>query len=97
MTDDELLRLAERLGLMLSRKRIRECVASLRSTKDDWTSRSVKDGWHRPAPYPMGFYPDDPNLYYAIGWGSSVHMWPWERWLVRRAAALRAHAKEQSK
>lgn len=72
----------ETLAFLLSCREVRDCVNSLRAGKDDWRH---ENGWHRTRPYPMGFYPNDPNLYYARGWGMHHRMFPWERWLVRRA------------
>lgn len=75
--------LRERLATLFSTPRVRECVESLRSGEDDWGFK--EDEAHRTKPYPMGFYTDDDRLYWAIGWGMSCPMWPWERWLVMRA------------
>jgi hypothetical protein len=81
MTREEII---EEMARAISTKRVRECVDSLKSGKDDW--RITAKEAHRIKPYPMGFYADDPNLYWAIGWGMSDRMFPWERWLVRRTA-----------
>ena len=82
----------EQLAYAFSTTRVRECVNSLRSGKDDWDFRDGEA--HRTKPYPMGFYANDRRLYWAIGWGSSVLMFPWERWLVmhtfREVAAQKA-------
>lgn len=80
----------ERLAYRLSSRRVRDCYDSLLGT-DVWKVKG--NGIHRIKPYPMGFYDDDPNLYWAIGWGCHDWMMPHERWLVRRVA-LRAQAQE---
>ena len=77
--------LAEKVAFSLSSSLVKECVISLRRG-DEWLP-GVK-GLHRIKPYPMGFYLDDPRLYYALGWGNSEHMFPHERWLVRRVAGV---------
>jgi hypothetical protein len=87
MRKTTLIALAQAVAFAFSTKRVRECFTSLLGTKDDW---QLKNGeGHRTKPYPMGFYPNDKNLYWAIGWGMHEPMFPWERWLVRRAAAVR--------
>jgi len=73
--------LAERIAFKFSTRKVRECVRSL--GKDEWRLSDTEA--HRTQPYPMGFYVDDANLYWAIGWGTHWSMWPWERWLVLRA------------
>lgn len=78
-------KLLERLALRFSTAKVRECVRSLTAGKDDW--RFTDKEAHRTRPYPMGFYADDPRIYWAIGWGMSEHMFPWERWIVRKAKA----------
>jgi hypothetical protein len=60
---------------------------------DEWTIKPTGEVHGGSPYYQMGFYPDDRNLYYARGWGRHVKTWPWERWLLRRAA-LRALAQE---
>lgn len=42
--------------------------------------------WSTVTPYPMGVHDNEPNrIYYAKGWGAHQDLWPWERWLLRRA------------
>lgn len=83
-------KLMEQAAYRLSTGRIRECVRSLRGiTGDRWVDgaadwKFTDDEAHRTRPYPMGFYANDPNLYWAIGWGMHDRMLPWERWLVMR-------------
>jgi hypothetical protein len=90
----------ERIAYKLSTALVRECVRSLRGvTGDDWRDapadwKFTDDEAHRTRPYPMGFYANDPRLYWAMGWGMSVEMWPWERWLVMRVFGA---AKERSR
>ena len=88
--------LAARLARRLATPRVREIYDSLVSGKHDWEFKPNGEA-NRTRPYPAGFYPDDPNLYYAISWGCHEYMFPHERWLVRRAAALRARQPQQPK
>jgi hypothetical protein len=77
-----LTKLAERIAAALAAGRVRECIRSLQGGKDDW--HFLKGEAHRTKPYPMGFYANDPNLYWAIGWGMHTRMGPSSRWLLRR-------------
>jgi hypothetical protein len=78
------------LARTLSTKRVKEAYDSLVTGHGEWGRADwrveASGEAHRTRPYPMGFYPDDPNLYYAIGWGCHEHMFPHERWLLRSAA-----------
>ena len=92
-TPKRLEELARRIAFQLSTPRVRDCYHSIIERPETWEFKPNGEA-HGGAPYyRMGFYPDDRNLYYARGWGCSVVMWPWERWLLR-SAALRACASQ---
>jgi hypothetical protein len=94
MSDKQkLVELAEWTVLALSAGKARECIQSLKSETGDW--QFAKGEAHRTRPYPMGFYANDRNLYWAIGWGCHTYLWPWERWLLRRILNVRAKAAAQ--
>lgn len=80
----KILAFAERFAFLLSTARVQECILSLQNG-DIW-QRLEDEGIHRHKPYPMGFYPDNPNLYYALGWGTHEHLFSYEQWLIRRVA-----------
>jgi hypothetical protein len=87
-TADIVERLLQRIAYALSVGRVRECINSIRGGEDDWQFQPKEA--HRTKPYPMGFYDDDSNLYWAISWGMSTLMFPWERWLLRRELKARS-------
>jgi hypothetical protein len=77
----------ERIAYALSTKLVRECVDSIREPVTQW-SLNFGGKYHTNKPFPMSIYPDGSHrrrLYYARGWGSSVFLWPWENWLIRRS------------
>lgn len=74
----------EELGLMFSSAVVKRAVASAKAGL--W--RYDKGEWFTLKPHPMGIYDSDQKrIFYAIGWGRHEVLWPWERWVLRRALA----------
>jgi hypothetical protein len=88
MPTDEMKKLAERVAFALSSGKAREAIKSILGGEDDW--RFEPHEAHRTRPYPMGFYDNDHNIYWAIGWGHHDYTFPWERWILRRLVRTRA-------
>ena len=89
---EEVRRIAEGLARFFSCKLVRDAIADM--PRSDWVEKS-SGSIHRIEPFPMGFYPDDNNLYYANGWGKHYRMWFWEKWLIERS--IRSYLKTLEK
>lgn len=74
---------AQRIVRLLTFGEVRECVDSI-LRGDRWLRKGNE--FRRANRYPMGFYLDDPNLYFARGWGAHVALFWHERWLIRGLA-----------
>jgi hypothetical protein len=93
-------RIAEGIAMFFSRAQIERAFRELRDNPQNWTFDGSGE-LHCTTPYPMGFNSSFGGnhlnrLYWANGWGRSIALAPWERWLLRRGAdAVRNYIQEQ--
>ena len=89
---DRIERAIERVAYFCAGSMAKEAIDGIRAGQWQWRADG---GIHRDLPYPMGFYLNDPNLYYARGWGCHIRPTPLSRWLLRRTAIRARTLKDE--